>query len=235
MGKSVLVDQIAAHFIKVHDIAPFLVKPEEPMAGTLRRLAGKAVGKIFWDPKIPYTNEEFAAGKAIIGNKAYIYDCYQSTEWDVVKQEIRVYSSINPRGLVILDPITLFTIGMNMGEVNETLVRIATEFAALAKELNFIGLIFCHLNKPESGVSHERGGKVLSVQFAGSRAMMRAAHAMWGLEGNKDPDLPIEQRDLRYLVLLEDRNFGETTRIPLMYSRETGLLTELIQAGDQDG
>ena len=77
---------------------------------------------------------------------------------------------------------------------------------------------------------------MLSVQFAGSRAMMRAAHAMWGLEGDKDPDLPVEQRNMRYLVLLEDRNFGESTRIPLFYDKETGMLKELTPTvGDQDG
>ena len=173
MGKSVLVDEIAAHFITKYDIAPFLVKPEEPMSGTLRRLAGKAVGKVFWDPKIPYTKEEFQEGKDLIGNRAYIYDCYQGTDWEQVKREIRVYSSFESKGLVILDPLTCFTVGMSMGEQNEKLVSIASEFAALAKELNFVGVIFCHLNRPDSGLPHERGGKVLSVQFAGSRAMMR--------------------------------------------------------------
>ena len=50
---------------------------------------------------------------------------------------------------------------------------------------------------------------------------------MYGLEGNKDPDLPDEERNIRYLVLLEDRNFGESIRIPLFYNRMTGKLTEL--------
>ena len=52
-------------------------------------------------------------------------------------------------------------------------------------------------------------------------------HAMWGLEGNKDPDLPEEERNTRFLVLLEDRNFGESVRIPLFYQKQTGMLNEM--------
>lgn len=57
-------------------------------------------------------------------------------------------------------------------------------------------------------------------------------HAMWGLEGNKDPDLPPEVRHRRDLVLLEDRTFGETVKIPLMYSTDTGLLKEMLTIGE---
>lgn len=48
--------------------------------------------------------------------------------------------------------------------------------------------------------------KVQSHQFAGSRAMMRACHTMVGMEGNKDPDLTLEERNIRRLVLLKMRH-----------------------------
>lgn len=57
-------------------------------------------------------------------------------------------------------------------------------------------------------------------------------HQMWGLEGNKDPDLPIEQRNTRDLVLLEDRLFGESCRIKLYYDGATGTLNPLSM-GDE--
>ena len=85
--------------------------------------------------------------------------------------------------------------------------------------------MFCHLNKPASGKPHERGGPVLSVEFAGSRGMMRSAYYLIGLEGNKDPEQP-ELKNVRYLTLLEDRNFGETGKIPLFYNPNTGRLLE---------
>lgn len=50
---------------------------------------------------------------------------------------------------------------------------------------------------------------------------------MIGLEGNKDPDLPEIERHQRSLVILEDREFGETGRIHLQYSQESGTLEEI--------
>lgn len=143
------------------------------MGGTLKRLAGKAVGKIFYDPSVPFTMEEFYAGKQAIGDKAVIYDGYQGVEWESVKQEIRAAVQIAGCKDVFLDPITCFTVGVSLTEANSKLIEIASEFAAMAMELDFTGYIFCHLNPPQSGPAHERGGHVQSVQFTGSRAMMR--------------------------------------------------------------
>ena len=93
-------------------------------------------------------------------------------------------------------------------------------------DLNIAVFIFCHLKAPESGDPHERGGKVLSSQFAGSRAMMRSCHLMIGLEGNKNPDKPEEERNLRRLVVLENRESGQTGVVNLSWNRNTTLFTE---------
>lgn len=50
---------------------------------------------------------------------------------------------------------------------------------------------------------------------------------MIGMEGNKDPDLPIEERNIRHLVILEDREFGCSDRVSLFWNRETGLFQEI--------
>ena len=126
---------------------------------------------------------------------------------------------------MIIDPITCMTVGMGSGEANERLVEIASELASMSLELGFTYYVFCHLNAPQTGKPHERGGEVLSVQFAGSRAMMRFAHYMIGLEGNKDPNEP-NLKNFRHLSVLEDRNFGEACKIPLFYNSNTGRLLE---------
>jgi twinkle protein len=50
---------------------------------------------------------------------------------------------------------------------------------------------------------------------------------MIGIEGNKDPDLPEEERNLRSLIILEDREFGCSDRIHLYWNNKTGLFTEV--------
>jgi twinkle protein len=107
------------------------------------------------------------------------------------------------------------------------LQEIAQELAAMALDLNTVIFIFCHLRNPDGGPPHERGGEVLSSQFAGSRAMARSCNLMLGLEGNRDPNLSNEEKNLRTLVLLEDREFGQTGRFKLFWDERTGLFNEI--------
>jgi twinkle protein len=49
---------------------------------------------------------------------------------------------------------------------------------------------------------------------------------MIGIEGNKDPDLDDEVRNMRQIKLLEDREFGETGTFMLYWNRDTTLFQE---------
>ena len=66
MGKSDLLNDMAAHFIKEHDVKVFMAKPEEVNKNTYKRLAGKMVGKIFYDPKIPFDKEAYLDRKSVV-------------------------------------------------------------------------------------------------------------------------------------------------------------------------
>lgn len=57
--------------------------------------------------------------------------------------------------------------------------------------------------------------------------MMRSCNYMIGLEGNKDPALPLEQRNVRNLVILEDREFGSSEKISLYWDYKTGIFSEI--------
>ena len=103
--------------------------------------------------------------------------------------------------------------------------------ASMARDLDIAVFIFCHCKTPPNGASHERGGVILSHQFTGSRAMARSCNYMVGLEGNKDPLLPIEERNIRKLKILEDREFGETGIIPLYWDYKTQLFEEIDEEG----
>lgn len=50
---------------------------------------------------------------------------------------------------------------------------------------------------------------------------------MLGIEGNKDPEIPEEFRNVRHIKLLEDREFGETGVIPVYWNRDTGRFKEM--------
>lgn len=226
MGKSELVNAIAKHLIVDHGKKVFLVKPEEAMAKSYKMLVGKAAGRIFHDPKIPFDQAAWNRAEPLIGDNALLCDVYQFVSWEQLKEDIR-YVVVN-EGIqdVLIDPLTCLTNQMSASEANEKLVALTAEISAMAKDLDFTAYLFCHLKAPSQGEPHERGGAVLSTQFAGSRAMMRSCNYMIGLRGNKDPELNQIERNTRYLDVLEDREFGSVGTVQLYWDHTTGLFNE---------
>lgn len=225
-GKSEIVNTLAAWFIKEHGWKVFLAKPEEANVKTYKLVAGKAVGRIFHDPTVPFDDSAYDKAGEILEDHLIMLNLYQHVGWDSLKADIRLAAAEGCKAIII-DPITNLTNGMNAADANTKLQEIAQELAAMALDLNVVIFIFCHLRNPDSGVPHERGGEVLSSQFAGSRAMARSCNLMLGLEGNRDPGLPPEERNIRTLVLLEDREYGESGRYKLYWDRKTGLFNEI--------
>lgn len=225
---SELVDTIAKQVIVNDNLPCLIVKPEQSMSRTYKMLVGKAAGKIFHDPKIPFDEEAFDKAEPLIGDKALILDNYQFVNWDHLKQDIIYAVNVEDVHDIILDPITAFTSGMSSAEANEFLGEMTAELSSMALDKDFTSYIFCHLKAPDSGPPHERGGQVLSTQFAGSRAMMRSCNYMIGMEGNKDPDLDENERNMRTLVLLEDREYGEVGKVQLFWDKNTGLFNEVM-------
>jgi twinkle protein len=225
-GKSEVVNTLAAHFIREHGWKVFLVKPEEANNKTYKLVAGKLVGKIFHDPNKPFDEKAYDEAGEILKDHLVMLNIYQHVGWETLKVDIR-QAAAEGCTAIIIDPITNLVNGLEAGVANTKLQEIAQELASMALDLNVVIFIFCHLRNPDSGLPHERGGEVLSSQFAGSRAMARSCNLMLGLEGNRDPNLDAEQKNIRTLVLLEDREFGETGRFRLYWDHNTGLFNEI--------
>lgn len=226
MGKSTMVSTLIAHLITEHKLKVFVVQPEEIPSKTFKLVVGKVAKRVFTDPEIPFDYNAFDEIAPKVGENLRILDLYQSLDWNTLRVDITTAVEEGCKA-VFIDPITNLTNGIDPSQANTVLQEFAQELAYLAKDLNILIFLFCHLKAPESGPPHERGGKVFSSQFAGSRAMMRSCHTMLGLEGNKDPDLPEEERNTRRLVVLEDRTFGATGYINLFFDTNTGLYHEI--------
>ena len=204
----------------------FLVKPEESNEKSYKLVAGKLAAKKFHDPKVEFDEAAFDKAGEEIGENLYLLNLYQNLTWETLEGDIRAAAAAGVKA-VFFDPITNLTNGMSAADANTKLQEIAQNLAALALDLDIVILIFCHLRNPDSGTPHERGGEVLSSQFAGSRAMARSCNLMVGIEGNRDPSLSPEERNLRHLVVLENRETGEVGRYPLYWNPITTLFTEV--------
>jgi len=224
-GKSEWLNELAVHLIR-QGKKPFLIKAEEVVHLTARKLAGKLAGKIYHRPDIPVDDNEVRHHLRQLADQVILYNRDNSLEWDEVKQAIRHAVIVEGCEFIFIDPITCLTDGMEASDANRFLQQFSRELDQMAKDLGFTYFCFCHLNNPKTGPEHNRGGAVLSSQFAGSRAMSRACTYMIGLERNKDPELDIVEQNTTYCVLLEDRNNGNTTRFPILYDRDTGVYAE---------
>lgn len=224
MGKSTVVNELATHMMLEHNLPIFLAKPEEANNKTIKKILGTVASKLFDDPNVPFDNDAYDAASEKIGDKLWMLSLYQHLDWQHLKQDI--VAAVNQHGCkaVFIDPITNLTNGISAGEANTELQGIAQDLSAMSMDMQFTAFIFCHLKSPLSGDPHERGGQVLSSQFAGSRAMMRSANYMIGLEGDKNPDMDEELRNYRDLTILEDREFGVSGKVPLYYDPTTGRL-----------
>lgn len=226
MGKSELLNDMVAHDILEHKWKVFCIKPEESNVRTLQGVVGKVVNRIFHDPAVPFDEDAWDKGIEKLGDNLIMIDLYQELTLEVMKSDIRAAVAQGVKS-VYIDPITVLSNKYAPAEANVVLMAMAQELAAMAMELQIIIHMFCHLKAPDQGPSHERGGDVLSHQFAGSRAMMRSCNTMIGIQGNKDPDLSEEDRNLRTLVLLEDRMTGNSGKIPLFWDKNTGAFNQL--------
>lgn len=227
MGKSTVLNAIAKHLIVEHGLSIMLAKPEEANVKTHKLLAGQVAGKIFHDPKIAFDEEAYEEAGKLIQDKYCMLDLYQNITWPILQSDIYTAVSHGVKA-VFIDPITNLTNGMSSGEANEFLQGFAQDVAALSKDLDIVTFLFCHLNKPPKGSTpFDRGGKVTTDFFAGSSAMARSCNYALALQGNKDPDLPINERNMRELVILADREYGEVGSVKLFWDEKTGLFNEV--------
>jgi len=225
MGKTTVRSALAAHFLKTHGLDVFMAAPEESNKKSYQLLLGQVAHKVFHDPDIEFDTPAYHKAADFVGDRLRLLNLYQHLGWETLKADILEAVGLGCK-VIMIDPITNLTNGISSGEANTQLQGIAQELAVLALDHGLIIWIFCHLKSPDYGVSHERGGRVLSYQFAGSRAMMRSCNMMIGLEGNKDPDEDDETRSTRRLVVLEDREFGASGTISMTYNPLKGILEE---------
>lgn len=246
MGKSEIGYALASHFISHDKVKVFGAWPEESEDEAFKAVAGHMVGADFRDPEKAFDYEKYDRAGAMIGDNLITLDLYQHMGWETLKADIISAVSLGCK-VVMIDPITNLTAGMQAGEANSFLQGMTRELSAMARDFGFVCFLFCHLKAPEGNIAkdvrrakyskgefhrlgncpHERGGDVLSNQFVGSRAMMQACNLMLGLEGNRDDELPEDIRATRWLSILEDRKFGNSDSVRLYRNPST---TQFLEA-----
>lgn len=226
MGKSDVKNELIVHFTTKEKKHVTVFDLEYGVGNTGKLLASKAASKPLHKPDSGVTKEEIEQALHPLSGLVSLYKHKGSRDWEEIKSYIRHSVITNNSKVVMLDPITALVAHLSSSEANDMLNTIFSDMSAMIQELDFSVIYFSHLNPPKTGAPHERGGKVQESQMTGSRAMMKWSTHIWGLEGSKDPDLPEHERNVRKLVLLKDREYGQVGSFYLFYDHETTRLKE---------
>jgi twinkle protein len=230
-GKSTLVNEIATHLMLTHNEPIFAIKPEESEEGTLRRMAGSAVGKVFHDPKVKVNPEDVNVASNLLAGKLFVLERTQTPDWQEVRQLMReAYLS---RGIkyFFIDPITNLTSNLSNSEKDTFLHQMTREVAEDAKSLGYTVFLFCHLKTVKDGLSWGEGRVGTADDLAGSRAMAQACDVAiimqaWMLTEGENFEY-LNRR--RVLHVVREREYNAIGRVELLWNSYKGKLEEVKQ------
>jgi twinkle protein len=229
VGKTDLFTQSIAYDVFVLEKRTGVIYLEQPPVETVRRIAGKTVGKIFHVPGAADPADlAVAMEKLKEANKLFLYDHFGASDWELIKQRIRYMVVSLGCEHVYLDHLTALV--AQEEDERKALDSIMSELAGQAQELKHKLHFISHLATPE-GKPHEEGGRVMIRHFRGARSIGFWSHFMFGLERNQQAEDELE-RSVTTLRCLKDRNtgFGTGKTLAMTYDAETGLL----HAADED-
>lgn len=153
-------------------------------------------------------------------NKVFIYSNKGEKDWSTVRDAIRWLAISEGVRVFFIDPLTCLIDG-DASVANGQLMDMLNDMGSLTDELGIHINYASHLNPPRTGLSHEEGGRVLPIQFTGSRAMIRYSSTVIGVSRNIMAQDEIMKNTSTFQVLL-NRWSGDTGEFPVFYDKATG-------------
>lgn len=233
IGKTDHQHQLAVHLANVHNEVVGLFDLENPAGKTLRKLAGKLAERPFHRPDVQLTHPgEIEEAAMRLDGKVKFYDSSNDRAWDAIKASIVAMNRLDGARFFFIDPLTALISMMESSSANDALNKIMTELTEISHKLQVTFFLYSHVNPPKTGKSHEEGGKVLSVQFTGSRAMEKWANYGWGIERNREAE-DEDERNVATIRLLFDREYGMAGSFQVVYDPHKGTLLEQTYEHDK--
>jgi twinkle protein len=159
-------------------------------------------------------------------NQVHIFDHRKlPSDWNEIQSWVRWVAKVYGVQNVYLDNLTLLSAAAD--DERRFLDKLLKEAKELASQLGVTVHFLSHLTTPSSGKPHEEGGRVEAVQFTGSRAIMRYADLMYGLERDTQAEDPLVRSTSTFRII-KDRLTGQSTgqTFWLRYNPETSLQVE---------
>ncbi len=227
IGKTEYQHELIQHVTEHHNLKVGVFSLEEKPVKTVKKIAGKYMGKQFTKPPEVglWTDEELREGLNKIDGKLELYSSEGVRDHNEILNTARYWAG---KGMwfFIIDPLTALVATHDASAANDILNEFMSNAASLAIELDITFFMFSHVNPPKTGIPHDAGGAILSSQLTGSRAMEKWAHYGWGIERNRMEEDKDKRNTSRH-VLLFDREYGEHCKYYCKYDSDNNSYHEV--------
>lgn len=231
IGKTEHQHQLIHHMTEVHGLEIGVMSLEENPVKTAKKIAGKYMKRQFTKPKEigGWTTEELHTGLEQVRGKLQMYSSKGVRDYEEILNTIRWWAA-SGIWFFIIDPLTALVAEHDSSTANDMLNDFMSRATGLCQELDVTMFMYTHVNPVKNGKPHDEGGKVLSSQFTGSRAMEKWANYGWGIWRNRsEEDATI--RNTATVGLLFDREFGEWCEYQCRYDSVNNDWAECAEFG----
>ena len=227
LGKSQFLKEMVYSMLKTTNENIGLMFLEELTSKTALSLMALAANKPLHLPNCIVTQEEKDAAfkETLAEDRVFMFDHWGSTEIDNVIRRIRQFSKAMDCQYVFLDHLSIIVSAQSNGDERKAIDEIMTKMRMLVQESGICLVLVSHLRRPEKK-GHEEGAISSLSQLRGSASIAQLSDMVLGLERNSQADDPIVGNTTTVRVL-KNRFAGITGKAcSLLYSRETGRMTE---------
>ncbi len=228
LGKSQFVREIVWHVLNKTEENLGLMFLEESVRKTGLSLMSLAANQPLHLPDSDASTEEKkdAFTKTLGTERIYLFDHFGSTSVDNIINRVRYLAKALGCGYVFLDHISIVVSAQASGDERKAIDEIMTKLRMLVQETGIALIVVSHLKRPDTK-GHEEGAATSLAQLRGSGSIAQLSDMVIGLERNGQAE-DVTERNTTRVRVLKNRFSGTTgPASSLLYSRDTGRMTEV--------
>lgn len=234
LGKSQFLREIIWYILNNTDGNVGLMFLEESTRKTGLSLMSLAANKPLHLPDTESTDEEKlqARKQTLETGRLFLFDHFGSTEIDNIVNRVRYLAKVMDCRYVFLDHISIVVSAQTNGDERKALDEIVTKLRMLVQETGIALVAVSHLKRPDTK-GHEEGAATSLAQLRGSGSIAQLSDMVIGLERNGQAE-DVTERNTTRVRVLKNRFSGITgPACSLLYSHDTGRLTEIYDIEDE--
>lgn len=222
IGKTDWQHQLVHHLVYNEKVKVGMFDLENSPVKTAKKLASKQAKKDFTRPDTIYEDSELRQTLEGLDGKVRFYDRAGSRDWEAIRTAITEMHLLDGINIFMIDPMTTLVQGCDASQTNTELGKICSSAADLVSVYPITLFFFSHVNpKPKGSTPHEKGARVYSSEFFGSRSMERFFHYGHGISRDRTDECPEDRKNMSEFYMLFDRDFGQSYTCDVYFDEAT--------------